>query len=327
MVTSTGMQSGKILIQADPWAKTQQTDPRYQSPEKINITSRKVNQKRPRKGRFGCLACLTIFTFFFLVLIVLVGGYLFLPFRTNLMVLGIDYSKTNDFIGRSDTLLLITMKPFRPYVGVLSIPRDLWVNIPSIGENRINTANFFAEAQIAGSGPSKVSETISSNFGVEAKYYLRFRFENFIDVIDALGGVDISLPEPMAGYEAGDHHLNGKKALAFARNRIGSDDFYRMERNQLLLKSSLKKFLKPQNWWRIPGVLRSVWNSVDTNIPVWLWPRIGMTFTLVGPEGIDFQKISREMVTPFTTDMGANVLLPDWAQILPLVNEIFGQQK
>ena len=324
LIKSRG-QSWIMLAQGNPWDETQPSSQNEQAPSRPYVVGRKYISHRLRRNNSGCLTCLTTSILIILVSIILGGVYFFFPHRTNLAILGIDYSQANDFVGRSDTMLLVTLKPFRPYVGVLSIPRDLWVTIPGVGENRINTAHFFAEAQAAGYGPRKVIETINANFGINAGYYLRFRFQDFIEVIDAMGGLTISLTKPMAGYETGEHHLTGRKALAFARNRLGSDDFFRMERNQLIIKSVVVELLHPTNWWRIPGVFRTVWNSVDTDLPCWLWPRLAFTFLWVGPDGIDFHTISREMVTPFTTDQGANVLLPDWSQILPLVNEIIGQ--
>ena len=69
---------------------------------------------------------------------------------------------------------------------------------------------FLQRAQNPGDGPKKVLETIHKNFGINVGFYLRFRFEDFTKVIDAMDGVDISLTEPMAGYEAGNHHLSGR---------------------------------------------------------------------------------------------------------------------
>jgi hypothetical protein len=57
-----------------------------------------------------------------------------------------------------------------------------------------------------------------------------------------------------------------------------------------------------------------------------LWPRLTLALLLSGPDGIDNRTIEREMVTPFTTDQGASVLLPDWSQINPLVREMFGNE-
>jgi LCP family protein required for cell wall assembly len=215
--------------------------------------------------------------------------------------------------------------PSKPYVGMLSIPRDLWVNVPGVGENRINTAHFFAEAAQPGSGPSATLDTIEQNFGVDVPYFMRLKFDGFKDVFNVLGGVDIELPQPMAGYEAGSHHLTPNKALAFARSRTNSDDFFRMQQGQLVLKSALKQMLLPKNWLKIPAVASALMRSIDTNVPKVLWPRLGLALIRVGAAGIDNRIITREMVTPFTTDQGASVLAPNWNLINPVLIEMFGQ--
>jgi LCP family protein required for cell wall assembly len=251
--------------------------------------------------------------------------YFLAPFRTNILVLGLDYTPIENAVGRSDTMMMATVLPLEPYVGVVSIPRDLWVTIPGVGENRINTAHFFAEAQQAGSGPAAAMDTIRQNFGLEMDYFVRLRFESFRSVVNAMGGVDIELDEPMAGYLAGTHHLTGRKALAFARNRLGTDDFFRMEQSQLLIKAIFHQLLLPRMWPRLPGVLSAAVQEIDTNIPWWQVPRLGLAILRAGPEGIDHRTIDRDMVTSFTTDQGANVLLPDWGRINPILEEMFGE--
>jgi polyisoprenyl-teichoic acid--peptidoglycan teichoic acid transferase len=251
--------------------------------------------------------------------------YFLAPGRNNILLLGIDLTPAENMVGRSDTIVLSTINPLKPYVGMLSIPRDLWVNIPGYGENRINTAHFFAEANKTGDGPLAAMETIRQNFGVDVDYFLRIRFEGFKDVINAMGGVDLVLPEPMAGYPAGPVHLNGNKALAFARNRTGSDDFFRMQQAQLVMKAALRQMLNPLNWPRIPLVLAAASRSINTSVPVWLWPRLGLALLRAGPSGIDSRIIEREMVDPTITDQGASVLIPDWSKINPVLREMFGQ--
>jgi LCP family protein required for cell wall assembly len=236
----------------------------------------------------------------------------------------VDYSEGNS-VSRTDTIILTTFIPSKPYVGLLSIPRDLWVDIPGYGQNRINTAHFFAEAAQAGSGPQAAINTIRANFGVDVDYYLRIHFEGFRDVVNAMGGLDVNLPEPMNGYPAGPVHLTGNKALAFARNRTGSDDFFRMQHGQLLLKAILKQLTSPLAWFRLPAVAAAVLNSIDTNLPAWQWPRLGLALLRVGPTGMDNQTITREMATPFFTNEGANVLQPNWPNINPLLMQMFGQ--
>jgi len=250
--------------------------------------------------------------------------YLLYPSRTNLLILGIDYTDPGSSVGRSDTIILATIEPLQPYVGLLSIPRDLWVLIPGVGENRINTAHYYAEIQQSGSGPAATIQTINLNFGVYIPYYIRIRFQGFRDIIDALGGVDIHLTQPMAGYPAGKFHLSGKKALAFVRYRQGADDFYRMGNGQFMLTTLIKNMLNPLKWSRLPAVIHACLDSVDTNIPVWLWPRLGFALLRAGPDGIDKHIVSHQMVTDFTTNEGASVLSPNWDLINPMIKGIFG---
>jgi LCP family protein required for cell wall assembly len=198
------------------------------------------------------------------------------------------------------------------------------VPIPSVGENRINTAHFFAENTEPGSGPKAALDTVRENFGVKVNYYLRIRFDGLVELIDALGGLDVELESPMAGFEAGDHHLNGEQSLAFVRDRAGTDDFFRMNQGQFFLKELLEQLLNPLSWSRLPGVV-GTWNrSIDTNLPIWQWPRLAITLIRIGLNGIDNRVISREMVTPFTTSDGAQVLMPVWTEINKVIEEMFG---
>lgn len=305
--------------QTDPWAQTRQT---HVPPAPLR--SRRSPYPRPWKRSCGCSGCLP-FWGLVLGLAILLLAYLLVPVRTNVLLLGIDYTPPENAVGRSDTIILGTVVPLKPYVGLLSIPRDLWVTIPGVGENRINTAHFFAEANQSGSGPYAAMQTVKQNFGIDVSYFVRIRFDGFREMINAMGGVDLNLAEPMAGYPAGPIHLNGNKALAFARQRIGSDDFFRMERGQLVMKAALKGMLNPLRWVRLPAVLLAARRAFNTNLPFWQWPRLGLALLRAGPGGIDSRIIDRDMVTPFTTDQGAMVLLPDWSKINPVLMDMFAQ--
>ena len=308
----------------DPWAETrpnQSTQNYYQNNRRTARPPAWMRQKRRRSG-CGC-GCGPFLWALLIVVALMFAVYAFTPVRTNLLVLGIDYAPPGSSVSRSDTIILATVVPTKPYVATLSIPRDLWVNIPGVGENRINTAHFFAEGQQVGSGPFATMETIRENFGVDVDYFLRLRFEAVRGIVNAMGGVDITLDKPLAGYAPGKYHLTGNKALAFARHRLGADDFFRMEQGQLLIKAIVRQLLRPTSWPRIPLVMAALAKDVDTNIPWWQWPRLGLAILRAGPDGIDNRQIERQMTTSFTTDQGANVLLPDWSQINPLVKEMF----
>lgn len=303
----------------DPYAKTQPI-PTYKDVEEARRHPVIRPQSRARRGA-GCLLLPILLLPFFIPVL----AYFLAPLRTNILILGIDARPQEGFVGRTDTMILSTIIPLKPYVGALSIPRDLWVSVPGHGENRINTAHFFAEAEKPGSGPEAALDVIQKNFGVRVGYYIRIRFSGFKDIVDALNGVEVNLPQAMSGYTAGKHHLNGEQALALVRDRETSDDFYRMQRGQIFLKSLFRQALLPASWSRIPAALSALKGVIDTNIPAWQWPRLGLAILRAGPDGIDTRSINREMVSPFITSGGADVLGPVWGKINPVLMEMFGQ--
>ncbi len=255
----------------------------------------------------------------------LIAIYFLAPFRTNILLLGTDDSPDRGALGRTDTIILTTIVPLKPYVGMLSIPRDLWVIIPNVGEQRINTAYFFAEANKSGTGGDAAMQTVRENFGVTVRNYAVIHMFGVVAAVDALGGVEIQLDQPSGGYPAGRHNLTGIEALAFVRDRATSSDFSRMQRTQTLLLAMLNKGFEPSSWPKLPQFVLTLAKSVDTNIPLWQWPRLIFVFVRAPLFGIDSHTITTDMVIPFTTSGGAQVLGPNWDAINPLLKEMFGQ--
>lgn len=260
-----------------------------------------------------------------LTLAALILFYFFAPLRTNILLLGTDDSPERGALARTDTIILMTIVPLRPYVGLLSITRDLWVTVPGVGEQRINTAYFFAEANQTGSGARAAVQTISQNFGVSVHYYTVIHMTGLTSVVDSLGGIDIDLKSPTGGLDAGPHHLSGLEALAFLRERQSSDDFSRMVRGQIVLLAVFRRALEPAHWLALPRFVYSFALVVDTNIPLWQVPRLLFAVFRGFLFGIDSQTITREMVYPFETSQGAQVLAPNWDVINPLLLRMFGQ--
>lgn len=261
----------------------------------------------------------------FWLFMLLIAIYFLAPFRTNILLLGTDDSPDRGTLGRTDTIILTTIVPLKPYVGMLSIPRDLWVTIPNVGEQRINTAYFFAEANKSGTGGDAAMQTVRENFGVTVRNYAVIHMFGVVAAVDALGGVDIQLDQPSGGYPAGRHNLTGIEALTFVRDRATSSDFSRMQRTQILLLAMLNKGFEPSSWPKLPQFVLSLAKSVDTNIPLWQWPRLIFVFVRAPLFGIDSRTITTDMVIPFTTSGGAQVLGPNWDAINPLLKEMFGQ--
>lgn len=277
-------------------------------------TVRTLPVRKRRKLRILPLLVLTAFL-----------AYFFAPLRTNILLLGTDDSPERGGVGRTDTIILASVVPLKPYIGMLSIPRDLWVVIPGVGEQRINTAYFFAEAGQGGSGAAAAKATIRENFGVPVRYHAVIHMAGVVSLVDALGGIDIHLDTPASGYPAGAQHLNGTQALAFARDRSASDDFGRMQRAQILISATLAKLLQPSSWSDLPQFFVALSQTVDTNIPPWQAPRLLFALLRAPLFGVDSRTITREMVNPIVTSGGAQVLLPDWEAIRPLTREMFGR--
>jgi polyisoprenyl-teichoic acid--peptidoglycan teichoic acid transferase len=274
------------------------------------------------KNLTGCLIFLIV-----LVNIFVLSGlvYFLAPVRTNILILGIDGGLGRGELGRADTIILATVNPLKPYVGMLSIPRDLWVPIEGVGENRINTAYFYAEVETPGTGPDAARKVVSQNFHVGVDYYFILRMDGLLQFIDSMGGVDIIIDSDTVGLKAGKHHLNGEQALQFARSRANSDDFSRMAQGQILIKAVLNRVLQPDIWSKLPNIIKSNQSIANWNVPYWMMPRLAFAILRSGQENIDARTITRDMVRPFVTDLGAQVLEPDWDSIRIVVKEMFGE--
>ena len=275
---------------------------------------RTIPVKRKRKNLIWILLLLAVFL-----------GYFVAPVRTNILILGTDDSPERGNIGRTDTIILASVVPLKPYIGMLSIPRDLWVQIPGVGEQRINTAYFFAEANQSGAGADAATDTIRQNFNIPVHYYTVVHMSGMVSVVDALGGIDVRFDSPISDFPAGAHHLNGTQVLALARDRSTSDDFSRMARAQVIFSAVIHKLLQPSSWQGMPQFVVALSQTIETNIPIWQLPRLIFTLARAPIFGVDSQTVTREMVTPYVTSEGAQVLLPNWDAIQPVTKKMFGR--
>ncbi len=296
----------------------------------------------PRPKRFNFLAGYAAGLFGGAALLatgLLLLNFLFPPARLNVLLLGADGRATDNGVARTDTLILATVNQADSTVGLLSIPRDLWVRLPDGSDNRINTAHFFAEANVPGSGPLAAVQTVSSNFGVTLQRYARIDFSGFVRIVDSVGGVTVDVKAPIVDYEyptadygteevrfdAGVQHMNGAQALQYARIRHGSSDFARAERQQALIAALTGRLLEPGAWPRLPFLLAAIRSSVETNLTPVEIVRALPTLLRVGPQGIERRVIDDNMVQAYTTASGASVQLPVWSEINPVLLEMFGE--
>ena len=153
---------------------------------------------------------------------------------------------------------------------------------------------------------------------------VRLSVIGFREIVDAMNGVDIYLPTPMSGMDAGWHHMDDGSSLYFVRDRSGSDDFMRQQRQHIFIKGVVLKMVNPLNWHLIPSVVKACFHAVDSNVPVFYYPRIAYSLLFSTVRGVDIQSLDRStMVTPYTTEGGGAVLLPNWDAIDPLIRRYY----
>jgi LCP family protein required for cell wall assembly len=256
----------------------------------------------------------------------------------NLVVLGLDRRPGQGYVVRADTIVLASVRPAVPQVALLSIPRDLYVEIPGYQMGRINTAHFWGESTSEGGGPALTIQTIEHNLGVHADRYVRLDFDGFRSLIDALGGIDVQVDKaivddayPTDDYgtirieiPAGQQRMDGDTALRYARSRHGSSDFDRAQRQQEVMVALIRRLTQPEVWPRLPEVLAVAVDTLDTNLALTDVPIISVALLYTGPDGIERRVIDQDMTQPWTTPTGGAVLLPRWEQINPLVADLFG---
>ena len=188
----------------------------------------------------------------------------------------------------TDTIILLTVDPITSTAGMLSIPRDMWVNVPGFGYSRINTAWTMGEAaRLPSGGPGLAMETISQFIGVPVHYYVQVDFDTFISFIDLIDGIDVYIDEEMTLELTGrgrDHidlpccgvqHMNGKRTLAYARCRKESQgcsggDVGRAERQQKVILAIRDKVLDPAYFTKLlaqaPQIYEAFSAGVHTNM-------------------------------------------------------------
>lgn len=262
--------------------------------------------------------------------------------RINLLVLGLDYRDWQADAGppRSDTMVLASIDPVGKTAALLSIPRDMWVNVPGFGQNKINTAYFLGEAnRLPGGGPELAAKTVEEFLGIEIHYWAQVDFTAFVQFVDYIGGVKLEVEDPIKLefigsndekiLEPGRYTLNGAYALAYARNRSeGDGDFSRAQRTQkviLAIRNQLTRgdvqrliFSNPKGIWDIFS------QNIQTNIPFMDAFSLGKIALQINPEQISQYIIAPpEYVTHAFSPDGLSILKPITQNIRILRDEIF----
>jgi LCP family protein required for cell wall assembly len=206
--------------------------------------------------------------------------------RINILFTGVDSGTGRDH-ALTDTMLIASIDPTTKAVVLISFPRDisnfkLWDGRTYHGKlnSLMTTARLYPKAYPDGAIGTLTKE-LGFLLGVPIYYYAAINLDGFKEMVDLVGGVDITYDKdifdpsyiwedgsPNGFYlKAGTHHLNGRHALAFVRSRKADSDFARAARQQILLIALRKELTKPAMLPRIPALLKAAKQAVRTDFP------------------------------------------------------------
>ncbi len=264
--------------------------------------------------------------------------------RFTVLMMGLDRRPDETGLAyRTDTMMLLSIDPINKTVGILSLPRDLYVEVPGYRSlQRINSAMVLGELQQPGYGPTLAMQTAQYNFGIHVHDYLAVDFDAFITFVDAIGGIDVNVPytinDPQYpnmyyGYDpfylvAGDHHLDGATALKFARSRHQTSDFERAQRQQQVLYAIRDRILDlemlPQLIVQGPSLTANLSENVYTGLTLDQMIQLAWYLKDIQTENIHTGVVDQRYTIGYQTPEGAAVEIPDRARIGGLMVEVFG---
>ncbi len=261
--------------------------------------------------------------------------------RVTILLMGLDY---NDWRAgqtpHSDTMMLLTIDPINKKAAMLSIPRDLWVNIPGFDYGRINEAYFDGEVyKLPGGGAELARQTVEQFIGVPVQYYVVIDFNAFIELIDEIGGVEIVSYQDVTVEKFGGgeeqvllkgqkYTLDGALTLAYARDRHTSGgDVDRAKRQQQVIMAFRNRIVKyqdlPELISKAPAIYQSLSSGIYTNMNFTDAMKLGVLALQLDTDNIDRGVINYEMVIQATSPDGEAILRPLPDKVRELRDELF----
>lgn len=245
------------------------------------------------------------------------------------LVMGLDTREENAD-QRSDIMMLARVDEAAGTVRTLSIPRDLWVDIPGHGQHKINAAYQIGLANSPDldwqDGAALTIETIAHNFGIEVDGTALTDMNRFPDIIDAVGGIEVDNPYelvdpdwPEVNFPAGIIRLNGDQALVFTRSRNIDGDGGRVMRQHLVLEALMDRLQQPGMLARIPALVESLAGSVSTDIGLGIQAQLIAMFPNLSGEDLAFTNIDSELSAGWSDD-GQWIYVADWSTLSAYVD-------
>lgn len=234
----------------------------------------------------------------------------------NILAIGTDARGNNYDYGLGDVIRLVRVDFVNPKVTVLEFPRDLWVEIPDIADNlkgqdheKLNQAYLYGNPGFGytddpAQGPGLLARTLTLNFGTQIDHYAAVNMRTFEKIVNAVDGIDVTLPEAVDGrtasdnskrlfFPAGTHHLNGTQALTLARIRI-EGGFARAENQNRVLCAFRDKLTSPKVITKVPDLIRSFQGAIQTDLSLEQLGQLACIGTKIPSGNIIFASFPKE---------------------------------
>ncbi|HEX5148859.1 MAG TPA: LCP family protein, partial [Candidatus Limnocylindrales bacterium] len=266
--------------------------------------------------------------------------------RINVLLVGVD-AKRDRTATLTDTMMVASLDPVGRSVSLLSVPRDL-IDTPLGNGDRygpkLNSLLGYADRhpdEFPDGGLRALEDAIGALLDIPIHYYAKLDFTGFMTMVDAVGGVDVTVARGFddPGYDgfgfdsrgysiaAGEHHLDGANALAYARSRkgAGESDFTRAARQQQILVAMRDQVsLGGSLLFELPGLLDAVGHTVQSDVPVDRLPELAAIFDEVDREAMVNVVIRFPLVHPKSTRYGDSQE-PDLAAIRAMAAALFSE--
>ena len=261
--------------------------------------------------------------------------------RITILAMGLTQRTTEP--ARTDTLLVMDVDPSQHRVSMLSVPRDLWVDIPGAGSNKLADAYEIGDASGGRMAGSRLAAyTVERDLGIPVDYTMALTFPGFIKIVDAMGGVTVNVPQELndptypclvgtaycpIDIKPGIQHMSGATALEFVRERhaFAQQDLARVKDQQAFAEAVKHTMISPATWTRYPAILQAFEQSLITNLPLNDLPAVGAQYALPTKHVTHtYINVDDGMVKPDWSPDGQSILVPTTPTVIPdLVHRLF----
>lgn len=255
----------------------------------------------------------------------------------NCLLIGLDRRPGTGGGGRTDTLIIAVIDRGSDHVGLISVPRDLYVMIPDVGPGRINAVNSLSY-RAGRDGTEALKRVIQDTLAIPIHHTIAVDLGLFERAVDAVGGVTVDVPCPIVDnfidpreetgrrlldVRAGRQHMNGVTAAMYVRSRHGRSDWDRARRQQAVLLGLRARLLSVGGLGRLPALWEQFGESVQTDMSRLDLFQLARRMLQTDPTHLHGMVIGHQQTEHWTTPEGSWVLLPKFDEIDRALDGLF----